>query len=219
MDPVDPKNTELQRYPPPRDPHRTKAAIISGATAEFTLHGFAGASVNEIAARVGVNKRLLYHYFASKEALFIAVLEQAYRAFRDALLALDIATLSPPAQIRALTEGMFDHFVDNPEFLRLANIENMYEGRHLDRSTIVPGSLDVLVRMVSDILGRGSEKRIFRDDVDAVEFCVTAVALAYYGLANRHTLSRHFGIDLGTTEAVAARRVHVVDVLLGYLRR
>jgi TetR/AcrR family transcriptional regulator len=57
-----------------RNPERTRARILSAALAEFAARGFAGARVDAIARRAGVNKRMLYHYFDDKEGLFRAVL-------------------------------------------------------------------------------------------------------------------------------------------------
>lgn len=59
-----------------RDPERTSSRILAAALAEFAAHGFAGARVDAIARRAGTNKRMLYHYFGDKEALFRAVLRK-----------------------------------------------------------------------------------------------------------------------------------------------
>ena len=59
-----------------RDPERTSGRILTAALSEFAAHGFAGARVDAIARRAGTNKRMLYHYFGDKEALFRAVLRK-----------------------------------------------------------------------------------------------------------------------------------------------
>ena len=58
-----------------RNPDRTRRAILDAAVAEFCAVGPAGARIDAIAAAAGVNKRMLYHYFTSKEGLFAAVLD------------------------------------------------------------------------------------------------------------------------------------------------
>jgi AcrR family transcriptional regulator len=57
-----------------RDPKRTRRRILAAALAEFSTKGFAGARVDAIARRTRGNKRMLYHYFGNKAALFAAVL-------------------------------------------------------------------------------------------------------------------------------------------------
>ena len=68
-----PKNSKAAAV---RDPERTSARILAAALTEFAAHGFAGARVDAIARRSGTNKRMLYHYFGDKEALFRAVLRK-----------------------------------------------------------------------------------------------------------------------------------------------
>lgn len=48
--------------------------ILDAASAEFAEHGFAGARVDEIAARARVNKAMLYYHVGDKRALYKAVL-------------------------------------------------------------------------------------------------------------------------------------------------
>ncbi len=57
-----------------RDPDRTRRRILDAALKVFAARGFAGARVDEIARQAATNKRMLYHYYGSKEGLFRAVL-------------------------------------------------------------------------------------------------------------------------------------------------
>ena len=64
--------------PKPRDPERTRAAILTAAVEAFSESGYAGARVAAIAARAGVPTGLIYHYFDSKRTLFEAALGSAF---------------------------------------------------------------------------------------------------------------------------------------------
>src|SRR5580765_4440836 len=59
-----------------RNPERTKQRILEAAFSGFAAKGFAGARVDEIARQAGINKRMLYHYFGDKKALFREVLRR-----------------------------------------------------------------------------------------------------------------------------------------------
>lgn len=59
-----------------RNPARTRERILSAALKEFAAKGFAGARVDFIARCAAINKRMLYHYFGSKEGMFKAVLRR-----------------------------------------------------------------------------------------------------------------------------------------------
>ncbi len=56
---------------PPSAPSTTKSAIWQAAHRLFVAHGYAGASVRDIAAEVGVDAALVMRHFGSKENLFI----------------------------------------------------------------------------------------------------------------------------------------------------
>ena len=62
--------------PGTRNPERTQERILQAAFKEFAAKGFAGARVDAIAQRAAINKRMLYHYFGDKEALFREVLRR-----------------------------------------------------------------------------------------------------------------------------------------------
>ena len=62
--------------PETRNPERTQQRILQAAFKEFAAKGFAGARVDNIARRASINKRMLYHYFGDKEALFREVLRR-----------------------------------------------------------------------------------------------------------------------------------------------
>ncbi|HEY6632803.1 MAG TPA: TetR/AcrR family transcriptional regulator [Rhizobiaceae bacterium] len=52
---------------------RKRAAVLDAAAELFLRQGFAGTSMDEVAARAGVSKQTVYAQFSSKEALFTAM--------------------------------------------------------------------------------------------------------------------------------------------------
>jgi AcrR family transcriptional regulator len=77
------------------DPERTMAEILLVATQEFADKGLAGARIDEIAAATRTSKRMIYYYFSSKEGLYLAVLEAAYRRMRQIEAELHLQDLEP----------------------------------------------------------------------------------------------------------------------------
>lgn len=67
----------------------------------FDRHGYAGATLGEIAAGAGVTKGALYFHFASKAALAGAVFEQAERSLKDTCAALLVSSSPLQALIDA----------------------------------------------------------------------------------------------------------------------
>ncbi|MGB3337793.1 MAG: TetR/AcrR family transcriptional regulator [Devosia sp.] len=63
-------------YAPGTRTERKQAAIVAASAEVFLSTGYAGASMDEIAARSGVSKQTVYKHFTSKEALFTAVISE-----------------------------------------------------------------------------------------------------------------------------------------------
>ncbi|MDP1565352.1 MAG: TetR/AcrR family transcriptional regulator, partial [Polaromonas sp.] len=116
------------------DPVRTMAGILEVATAEFAGKGLSGARIDEIAAATSTSKRMIYYYFGSKEGLYIAVLEEAYRRMRAIEAELHLEDLPPEDALRRLVGFTFDHHHDNPDYIRLVMTENMGRGAYLAQS-------------------------------------------------------------------------------------
>lgn len=72
--------------------------IVQAASEVFLELGFEGASMSQIAARVGGSKRTLYGYFGSKEELFIAVATAMADSYIDPLIARLESTDAPVEQ-------------------------------------------------------------------------------------------------------------------------
>jgi len=207
------------RIPGQRNPDRTRRAILDAATDEFVDKGFAGASVNEIAERAQVNKRMLYHYFGKKDELYIAVLERVYTSLRAAQTeTLQLAALSPQQAIEELVVFTWNYYLKNPDFLRLMSIENMQQGRFALRSERISGSNGPFQDLMNDVLRRGQKEGVFRQDADPFQLYLTIAALGSFHIATRFTLSGLTGCDQTTEEALNARVQHIIDVVLGYLR-
>jgi AcrR family transcriptional regulator len=68
---------------PPGRTERKREAILAAAAEIFLRNGFLGASMDEVAARAEVSKQTVYKQFASKEALFVAVVSAMTGAAGD----------------------------------------------------------------------------------------------------------------------------------------
>jgi len=201
-----------------RDPDRTKRLLLEAATAEFAKKGFKGARIDEIAALAGVNKQLVYHHFGNKEDLYLKVLEDAYERYRGRDKELKLDTLGPAEAIRRLVTATFDGLRAESYFAALVVDENLHHARHVKRSHRLRALHGDLLAMVGEALKRGEKEKIFRRGIDPMQLYVSIAGLASFYMTNNFTLSAVFGTDLSTAEAFAARRQHVVDLIMASLR-
>jgi TetR/AcrR family transcriptional regulator len=207
-----------QRHGDRRDPALSQALILSAAQDEFAAHGLNGARVDRIAARAGSAKNLIYHYFGSKERLYLQVLENIYREMRQQQGDVAIRDLPPLEGMRMLVANTFDHFVNSPALIRLMSIENIHLARHLRKSTSVKPLYGPLLDTIRALLAKGQAGGVFRPDVDPVDLYISMSGLAYFYLSNRHSLSWIFDSTLDDPHRLHQRRAHVVEVILGYLQ-
>jgi TetR/AcrR family transcriptional regulator len=201
-----------------RDPKASRQALLTAAIAEFATKGPAGARVDTIARRAGVNKQMVYHYFGNKDDLFRAALEEVYGRIRARERALNLSDLPPVRAMESLVGFSFDYLAEHPEFIALLNDENRYGAMHLDGLREVQSMHLPLVELIRDALQRGVREGVFRDDIDPINLYISIAGLSYFFFSNNRTLSAIFGANLGDTKAVAVRRRHVIEFALGALR-
>lgn len=201
-----------------RDPEATKRSILEAAIGEFSTYGLGGARVDRIAERAGANKRMLYHYFGNKDALFLAALEEAYTDIRNAEQKLDLENIDPVESIRRLVLFTWDYYQENPHFLSLLNSENLHKAVHIKRSKHIQSLHSPFVEMLRRIIEKGEKQKVFRKAVDPVQLYMSIASVCYFYFSNIYTLSAIFGRDLSAETSLAERRDHAVDVILGYLR-
>ena len=200
-----------------RNAAATRARILAVAQAEFVAHGLSGARMDRIAETSGVNKNLLYHYFGSKDDLYLEVIEGIWMGLRANQRDEELLALPPERAMRQLVINTFDHFVATPDLIRLMSVENIHNARNLMRSTVVKPLYANLLGTLETILRRGQAAGVFRRKVDVIDLYLSISGLAYFFLSNQHTLSWLLDRTLVTPRRIAARRRHMADMVLAYL--
>jgi AcrR family transcriptional regulator len=209
---------EGERNGTSRDPEGTKTAILAAATREFADKGFGGARIDAIAGHAKINKRMLYHYYGGKEALYLAVLEESYASIRRAEAKLDLAHREPEEGLRDLVQFTFRYFLDHPEFLSLLGTENLLKAKFLKRSERILAINSPLIDELHGVLERGAKTGVFRPGIDPLDVYLTMAALGFFYLSNRWTLSTVFRRDLVAKGEIARWGAHIADVVLNSLK-
>jgi AcrR family transcriptional regulator len=200
-----------------RDAERTRAEIIRVATGEFADKGYAGARVDEIAAKMSATKRMIYYYFGNKERLYVEVLEHAYAGIRAIEQQLDVEHLDPVDAIRKLAELTFDHHESHPDFIRLVSIENIHRAEHISRSTALSGLANPALDVLARILERGRVAGVFRGGVDPLDIHMVISSFCVFRIANRYTFNAIFNRDMLDPARREQHRRLLGDLVLEYL--
>jgi AcrR family transcriptional regulator len=200
-----------------RDPAGMQRRILEAATEEFATRGFGGARVERISSRARTVDRMLYYYFGSKEGLFRAVLENSYEKLGQAEQQLDLSGVDAVEGMRQLVAFTWNYYLAHPEFIRLLNSENLYQGMHLKKSRRVKSLSFPLLSVLTDLLERGATQRTFRRGIDPIRIYITIAALAYFYLSNRYTLSRFLGVDLMAPAQRKRWLEHITGMVLDHV--
>jgi AcrR family transcriptional regulator len=152
-----------------------KEEIVAEATRLFAERGYEGASMGDLAERVGLRKASLFHHFPSKEVLYATVLRELMENVKVAILSAALAEGSFAERLDALTEGLTDVLSAQPYAARLLVREAM------DWGPVMKGGLG---RTINDVLAAGLEfakagQRAgeFNPDLDASQVIVSFVGI------------------------------------------
>lgn len=108
--------------PPPKKATRiqrkNRKAILDAALEVFSARGFRGSTIDSIAERAGLSKPNLLYYFPSKEAIYVAVLEDTLAFWLEPLAALDPGG-DPIDEIRRYIAAKLEMSRTRPEASRL----------------------------------------------------------------------------------------------------
>lgn len=157
------------RRPPARPRRAEKRAlqrqrILESARAVFFRDGFMAANLDEVAERAGVAKGTLYRYFENKAELYVAVLAENGDVFERKMRETLAEGGTPAEQVRRLSLFYFQHWTTHREYFQifwaLANEQVIGE---LPPAVVTQVSRlwEDCLRMLSDLLDRGVQERVF----------------------------------------------------------
>lgn len=186
-----------------RDVEETKRRIREAAIAEFAEHGRHGTTMERIAARAGVNKERVYHYFGDKAALFGAVAREE---------AEKVARAVPPGSVRIEDFGevagrTFDYQQAHPDLARLV----LWEG--LADSGAVPDeqSRSALYRSKVEAVAAAQREGLIDDTIDPAYLVFMLQALASWWDAAPQIARMLSGADPADPDEQIRRRAAVVE--------
>ncbi len=134
--------------------------ILTAATEEFDGNGFAGARVQRIADRAGVNKQLLFYYFRSKSGLYRAVVAQSKQQLGDRPVATEG---SCRATLRREVVATYNALAARPHLTKLFTLD---QGVIEHATELAAATLERLLTRFADAVSDGQRLGYFRDNTD-----------------------------------------------------
>jgi AcrR family transcriptional regulator len=139
--------------------HDTVRRILDTATEVFAEVGFAGARVDEIAKRAGVNKATIYYHLGGKEELYAEVLRNLLGDRAEQAISKIQQISSPEEQLRIYIHNIAAVINQNPYIAPIMLREVATGGRHM--SKFIVQNLVRLISTLIEILEEGERQGIF----------------------------------------------------------
>lgn len=190
---------------------RTRERIVRAALACFAEKGFGATSVRDIARRSRIRVASLYHYFPSKERMYVEAHERLERRLRDIVLSTLGQGLEMREVVRRTVGRLFDLFCEHRDLARLA-FRGCLDGSVSPMRAEV-GSARHWLGMAEGVLKPAAQRGLLKD-VDPALFIVTMDALVHWHIVNSRVYRQLLGKDISDPAVAERAKAHIIQVAL-----
>jgi TetR/AcrR family transcriptional regulator len=177
--------------------------ILNHATRLFAERGYEGASMGDLAERVGMRKASLFYHFESKETLYAEVLGTLIAAVGAQIAQAAISEGSFLERVDALSDAITNVLGEQPYAARLIIREAMDFGPVL-RDTLADHILGVLGAAEAFLLEGAKKGELARLDVK--QFLISLIGIHFMPFGIGGVVERFVGLDPFGPDFIAARR-------------
>jgi AcrR family transcriptional regulator len=194
----------IQRTPQHERRERTRAALLRAAGRVFAEQGFHRATLAAVAAAAGVSKGALYHYFPSKEQLFLALLEDRLGAGIGNIEAVVAERGFASRDLGAATETFLQRMNRDPRWLPLL-LEFLAHGTR--DAAAKAGIIEHFLRPAREAVAR-TNRRLGIPEIEGALLSPGELGLVLAALVNGLAIERAF--DPGAVPKDLLPRLFVV---------
>lgn len=192
----------------------TKRKIVESALREFSKNGYRGSSVNDICQNGGVSKGIVYHYFDTKEELYLVCVEECFTLL-EAFIGKDLINWKGDTE-----EGLEEYFrrrdnffVQNPKYQNIFTEALVYPSTNLKEG--IREKIASFENLNKKILRNMIENVDLREGISVDD--VIEVFLDYQGYINSTGNKNGQENDFHEHEARAKKAISIL--LYGVVRR
>jgi AcrR family transcriptional regulator len=193
MPTTSPRISQAPKAPQRRKGEQTAERILDAAEALFAERGYAGTTLRDVAAAVGLRNPSLYNHFPSKESLYAAVLERGIGPVLAALA--DFAAHGRDAfrDPTPALERMTELLAQRPNLPRLIQHETLSGGER--RSTTLPEWILPVFAHAEEVIRNSPAARKWRpEQIPLLVLSLYHVVIGYFTIAPLY--QELYGVDL-----------------------
>lgn len=144
----------------------TREDILEAAALVFRQKGFHGASMQDIADAVSLQKASLYHHVTSKQEILLLILDRALELLLERISSITTQNITPDKKLQAMMREYMKILVENQDLAAVLlfehrSLESKQHARH------VPNR-DKFEQLWKDVLVEGVKAKIFKCDNPAL---------------------------------------------------
>lgn len=192
--------------------HDSKQRILAAAEEIFATNGLHGARVDEIAEKAQINKRMIYHYFHSKNDLYAEVLKINFERMWDVTSQATKDRNNPQVQLVEAIKSYFYFLKENPNFPRLMTWEALEGGIYAKK--VLPPIWDAAFPQLRAIIDEGKSKGVFRDDLDSRQILTSIHVLCISSFTQKDILAILWKDNPTRPENLEKRLEHILSLTL-----
>jgi len=194
-----------------RRPVDTRDRVLQVAQALFAERGYRGASLRDIAKKIGIKAPSLLHHFPSKQQLYLAVLDKMFESLEDAANAVAWGRESRQERMSQAVGDAIDFIASHPDFVRIMWKEMADEsgvGRQVLKRRLPP-----LFSIAVNFIFRGQREGEFRAEVDPLHFMwsLNSITIGYFTTAAM--IRRLWSMNLLEPAMIERRKREVIDMV------
>ncbi|SDG55358.1 TetR/AcrR family transcriptional regulator [Desulfosporosinus hippei] len=189
----------------------SKQRILLAGTAIFAQKGLEGSRVDEIADEAKINKRMIYHYFGSKENLYVEVLRYNYTKLYARGSSVIQSGADPETVIKQAIREYFYYLAAHDEFVRLMSWEALNQEKYANR--VLPQLIDPAEPVLRQFLQEGQLAGLIRKNIDIRHLLVSVNALCLVYFSRREMLQTFWKEDMMAPSMLEERLIHIQDII------
>jgi AcrR family transcriptional regulator len=140
----------------------TREQIAETAAQVFRQKGYHGASMNDIAEAVDLQKASLYHHFSSKQEILLEILDKALQLLLERISPIKEQPIPADEKLRLMVRAYLTILVENIDLAAVL----LFEHRALERrqhARHIPNR-DNFESLWKDVIDEGMQRQLFNSD-------------------------------------------------------
>ena len=141
----------------------TQTKILDAACEEFAEFGLAGARVDRLAKKAGVNKAMIYYHFGSKEKLYQAIIDQHFERMYQISIMADYGSSDFETIIANLARNIHLLFDGREKFIPIFLREIASGGEYFTKGMVKVMNESGYVKRLLNLIDEGKNTGVLRD--------------------------------------------------------